>query len=399
MKQILLLLSALLVSSGITLADQTNIPRIHNPSTPSLGKEQLKLTELWRTGGEDEDVIFGEIVDVVTDAAGNYYILDNQLCQVMVFSPIGEFQRTLSREGEGPGEIQQPIDLLLLPDESRGIAMGFPGKIVRIKYNDAPMGTLYPVGDPADGGFGVLRGARYNDGILAACGGYIEFSGEGGGSNNRNISLTDLSCSERTSILEKSTPMLFAERKYIEADEYYVTGRWDLSPDGRIYAAANRDRYEISFYDKAGQLSGIIERDYEPRRRTQAEKDLVGSDMQVEINGEQIEFDRFVEDYDECISRLFIADDGTLWVQTAHGTNDLPKDILEIWDLFDKDGKYIKQISVPLGAEINSGTTYFPGRNKLVVITSPGDESAEDETESESSDETEPLEIICYQID
>ena len=73
-------------------------------ATPPGGIESLALRELWRAGGLDEDVIFGEIEQIVAGPEGNLYVLDSQLCQVMVFGPEGEFLRTLSREGEGPGE-------------------------------------------------------------------------------------------------------------------------------------------------------------------------------------------------------------------------------------------------------------------------------------------------------
>jgi len=393
MNRLQIILALLIFCSLPTLADDSLVPHIQNPANPTGGVEKMKLTELWRAGGLDEDVIFGEIIDVVSDRSGNLYFLDHQLCQVMVFSEDGEHLRNLSREGEGPGDIQQPVDLLLMPEESLGIAMGFPGKIVRITYNDTSMTTLYPVGDPSDGGFGVLRGAKYEKGLLVACGGSVAFNQDGSGTNKRNLSISDLSCQEPITFLEKSTPMLLAERKYVETDEYYVIGRWDLSAEGRIYAAANRDRYEISVFDGKGQLTEIIERDYQPRRRSEEEKDAVGSDMRVVINGEEIQYERQVEDYDECVTRLFVGGDGTLWVLTPHGLNDLPEDTLEVWDLFDKDGKYIKQISIPLSAGLSSGRTFFLDQGKLVIISGTG---AEDD--SDESSEVEPMEIICYQI-
>ncbi len=102
-----------------------------------------------------------------------------------------------------------------------------------------------------------------------------------------------------------------AAHKYVEAEDYYVIGRWDLAPDGRIYAAADRDRDEISVFDRTGQLVQVIERSYQPRKCTQAEKGRVGSDMIVVANSEKVQFENVVEDHDECVRRRVAAADGS----------------------------------------------------------------------------------------
>ena len=89
---------------------------ITNGASPSEGIETMHLEELWRVGGEDDDVLFGVILQVRTDEEGNIYLLDSQLAQVQVYSSDGRHLRTLSREGDGPGEVRRPTDLVLLPD-------------------------------------------------------------------------------------------------------------------------------------------------------------------------------------------------------------------------------------------------------------------------------------------
>ncbi len=307
-----MLLLALAAFPALATADTPGVTRITNGPEPTEGVARLGLEELWRAGGLNGDVLFGVVADVVADGAGNIYVLDHQLCQVMVFSPQGEHLRDLSRQGEGPGEIQQPTGLVMLPEETLGIVMGYPGKVVRMKLDGTPVANLYPAGDPAAGGYGVLREVRFRDGTLVACGSSLSFGTNGTGSNERYLSLSGLDCRNPRHFLENSAPMQLAARKYVEADDYYVIGRWDLAPNGRIYAAADRDRYEISVFDRTGELVQVIERPYQPRKRTQVEKDRVGSDMIVVANGAPIQFDRVVEDYDECIRRLVAAADGSI---------------------------------------------------------------------------------------
>ena len=66
---------------------------------------------------------------VAVDPSGRTWVGENE--QVEVFSPEGEHQSTLSREGEGPGEIRAPADMLFLPDNTFGIVTRFPGRMTR----------------------------------------------------------------------------------------------------------------------------------------------------------------------------------------------------------------------------------------------------------------------------
>ncbi len=80
-------------------------------------------------------------------------------------------------------------------------------------------------------------------------------------------------------------------------------------------------------------------------------------------------------------------------VLTPHGTHDQPEGILETWDAFDADGRFRRQAAVPLGHEMHSGFTFFPGRDLLVAVKGGGDQQA-----NEEGAEAEPLEVICYRM-
>ena len=90
---------------------------VKNPASPPQGVETMQLEELWRVGGAGEDqTVFGVILQALPDEQGNLYVLDLQLSQVFVFSPEGKLLRTLSREGEGPGEVRNPTDMFFMAD-------------------------------------------------------------------------------------------------------------------------------------------------------------------------------------------------------------------------------------------------------------------------------------------
>ena len=65
--------------------------------------------------GEDWEV-FGSIADLVFNEAGDLFILDEQAAHVVVLDRDGVYLRTISRQGEGPGELTDPESVSLLPD-------------------------------------------------------------------------------------------------------------------------------------------------------------------------------------------------------------------------------------------------------------------------------------------
>jgi hypothetical protein len=175
----------------ICSASEVKIPRLINDSGPTQGVTPLALKELWRAGGEDEEVIFGRIVDVNRGKDGSIYVLDNQLCQVVVFSQEGEHLRNLSREGDGPGELRQPMGLAFLADDVLGIGMGFPGKLVALQMDGTPLKTYYPVGEPSDGNVGIMLGIQVVNGVMVACGGRINIGDPEQARTDRFLSVTD----------------------------------------------------------------------------------------------------------------------------------------------------------------------------------------------------------------
>jgi len=399
MKPLMILITLMTFLSLPGFADENTVPRLIDDDGPSLGVKILALEELWRIGGEDEDVIFGRIVDVERHPNGEVYILDNQMCHVVVISDNGEHLRDLSRQGDGPGELRQPMGLVFLPDDILGIGMGFPGKMVTLKLDGTPVDSRYPIGEPVEGNVGVMISIQGVDGVLVASGGRLVFANEGESHTMRFLSVTDYQADNFNRILEKTTPMDPTGLRFVEADAYYIDRSWVLGPQGKIYAPMKRDSYEVSVFDKTGKLLGEFGRQNNPRKRTQDDKDDVNPLINVAGRPEGRDWD--IADHDECVSRiLFNQEENTIWVLTPHGSNDQPEGILETWDVFGTDGQYLQQVAIPLGDEMNDGTCYLVGGSKLVVVKGTsssfdGDENPEDE---EEETEVEPLEVICYEM-
>jgi len=379
---------------AVGVADAADVPRTIDDDGPAQGVQPLALRELWRVGGEDEDVIFGRITDLQMHPDGSLYVLDNQLCQVVVISADGEHLRDISREGDGPGELRQPMGLVFLADDILGVGMGFPAKLITLGLDGTPIGTHYPVGEPAEGNVAVMISLQYVDGVLAASGGSLVFAAEGNSHTGRFLSVGDGSCGEFHHILETTTPFDPTGYAFVEVDNYYIDRSWALGSGGHLYAPMKREAYEISEFDSAGNLVRVFGRRYEPRKRTAAEKDEISPLINP---GTTATTDWTIADHDECVTRIMVnPDDGLIWVLTPHGHEDQPEGILETWDVFSPDGEYLRQVPVPLGHEMNEGTCYLLGGSRMAVVR--GTESAFSAGEDDGETEVEPLEVICYEV-
>ena len=394
MKILSAVITLLILLPIVCFGSGKEIPRTIDDDGPAQGVQQLALRELWRVGGEDEDVIFGRITDLKMHPDGSVYVLDNQLCHVVVVSAEGEHLRDISREGDGPGELRQPMGLVLLPDDVLGIGLGFPAKLVTLRLDGTPIGTHYPVGAPAEGNVAVMISLQYVDGVLGASGGSIAFVTDGDSYTDRFLSVGDAAYGEFRRILERTTPFDPTGYTFVEADRYYIDRSWALGPGGRIYAPMKRDAYEISEFNTAGELQRVFGRQYKARKRTMAEKGRVSPIINP---GAPDDTNWTIADHDECVTRIMVnPDDGTIWVLTPHGHEDQPEGILETWDVFATDGKYLRQVTVPLGHEMSEGTCYLVGGGRMVVVR--GTQSAFSDGEDDGETEVEPLEVICYEM-
>ncbi len=216
---LLLALLAASVSGAVETVVVDGVPHLRNGMVPGGGVRTLRLEEAWRAGGEDDEVFFGVIADVVADAEGNIYLLDRQLCQVFIYSPDGDLLRTLCREGDGPGEIRQPTDLLWMPAGMLGIIHRPPGEIVQVDTAGNPHSSFVVRGSDGEAlSFGRLRNGAFRGGTLILCGEEWKFE-EGRQIRNRFLSIFAADGRESHRLLFRPPGFDFEHRRYIELDE------------------------------------------------------------------------------------------------------------------------------------------------------------------------------------
>jgi hypothetical protein len=389
-------------AGALPIETVAGVAHVHNGPTPREGRTTLTARELWRAGGEDdEDVFFGAISGVTADASGRLYVCDAQLNQVFVFSAAGQFLRALSREGDGPGEIRRPRDLLLWPDGTIGIVLGFPGRIVKLHADGTPAGEFRPgADDPTAGGMRMLDGAQLTGDGLLVCGRSMTREGETMGWT-RFLSLFGMDGSERVRYLDRSSETDIGRRRFVERDSYFVDGgRWDQDEQGLVYAAPERDAYAVHVFAPDGTLLRVIEREFRPWHRDQQDKDRIGDSVVMVINGERVQPELEIEADDPAIMRLHTDREGSLWVLPSRGVREQPDGVLMTWDVFTPEGEFARQVAVVCPGDPQRDSFRFLEDGRLVVMRGAIDARQSMWGGGEGDqEEAVPLEVVCYALD
>jgi len=399
---LILLLATTVMSADVVTVD--GVTHVRNGAQPRDGVQELNLEELWRVGGEDEEIFFGVVTQVESDDAGNIYLLDTQLSQVMVFDRDGAFTGTISREGEGPGEVRMPADMCFMPDGSLGLMQSFPGKVTMVSLDDEPVGTIVPGEGAEAGGFLLMRDINTAGGLLVGCGEKISpFEDQSGQTRTSFLSAFDETGAKLHDYLTFSRVWAWANMVWDETDEYFVHYRkWDAGPDGRVYAAASRNNYEIHVWNIDGSPVHVIERVYDRLERDQDALTRIEQGMEnLKRQFGPISVETRTEKMEQDIISLFVHPDGDLWVLSSRGQFDLPDGVLSSYDVFDGKGEFIRQVRVMAPGDSQEDAVMFARDGRVLVVT--GFTSAVTALQgggaaSEDEEEPAPMEVICYSV-
>ncbi|UCG50689.1 MAG: 6-bladed beta-propeller [Candidatus Latescibacterota bacterium] len=371
-----------------------------SPREPMEPRITSELEELWRIGGDtdDEDEFFGVILQILTDDHGNVYLLDSQLNQVKVFSPDGEYVREFGREGEGPGEFRFASDMFFTADGNIGVLQAAPGKIILFTPEGEPAGE-HPIPTREDGGMVILSNGSYRAGNLVLLAMAQAFS-ENRYERTDYLVSVDPEGGEKARYHSRSRVLDTANPVLSEGEWTPFSGRWAIGADGRVYVCTSRDDYTIKTWNRDGTPDRIIEREYTHRKRTAEQKkvidDLFGVFANMIPNGT---FE--TSDYDGDIAAIYVREDGSLWVLTSDGTRDLPDGSLGVFDIFDQEGRLLRQVALNGDGDPETDGYYFSG-DRMYVVTDwlqalislqSGEQSFQ-----VGDEEPEPMSVICYQL-
>jgi hypothetical protein len=405
----LLVLSCLVCSSALAEPNRKTIdgvPHIMNTATPSQGTQILQMKELWRVGDDDEH-LFGLIPRAGSDREGNIYILDTQLNQVSVFSPAGELLHTLFREGEGPGEVTNPVDFMVLADGRVGAVQEFPGAVVFVDQQGLPAGKIRLGG--SDGGMmGTVACDAYENNFLIA--GNSQKPGQTPGISDRTyfVSSFDGEGLEKVRYCESHSVYNFNDFQFIERE--HTPALWwgfDAGPGGRTCALPHRDRYAIHVYAADGSTELVIERESTPLARTEEEYNHLYRIYESALATIPVDYRLVVERQAAAVAYMHrglrMQEDGSIWALSARGIRELPDGVFAIWDVFNPQGEFIKQMELRGPGDSLTDGMFFVGDDRLLVVKgymeSLGAQFGSGTVASEEDEEeaATPM-VICYQL-
>jgi hypothetical protein len=87
---------------------------IRNPKEPLYGELVLELEQDLSIGREDdENYAFYKSITCALDRQENIYVLDFDQCRIQQYDRDGKYVKTIGRKGQGPGEIESPVQIFI----------------------------------------------------------------------------------------------------------------------------------------------------------------------------------------------------------------------------------------------------------------------------------------------
>lgn len=371
------------------------VRHVRNGAVPLQGERLIPLEAVWRVDTETEDELIGSISAALAGPDGSVWLADSQLGQVLVYSRSGRHLRTLSRQGEGPGEINAPSHLLWLPDDGLGIVDRRPGQITQIDTDGLPRSSVRLVsltGEPLSSAF--LWRARRGGEVLVVVGMRFE-TAAGYPAQTRFLSIFDTTGQERLRLRDAPTGFDFQARTFDERKNWFPErDLFDVDATGRVYFPAERDRYRIDVHGPDGVLVQVIEREHTPRRRASERKEQLAGNVVMSINNEIVQLRSTIDDFDPAIEGLHVASDGRLWVMSSHGRRPEREGVVRSYDVFDTEGRFVEIAHLAVALDEDRDQLSPLGDGRWILLKNLYT-SRDDEEQAEDPATDWPLEIIC----
>ncbi len=308
-----------------TIEVEDGVKVIKNPKNPIYENDVLLLEEELSIGesvGQPE-YTFGRIAAVEVDENGCIYVADDKEIQVKVFDENGTFLRSIGSSGQGPGEIGRLYNIFINSNDELIITDGanyrlhfysLQGTFLR----DKSFGSRFPEQTDLS-----PQGQLY----------VLSFGGSFRAGNYWELSKLDEDLNVEA-ILHRVDiqPGPLKESLGDKVPLFCVRDDGSL-----VMGFAKHDEYRIMVINPQGNTSLIITRTFDPipipREILDKIKQSRPPDWKIDIPTHFAAF-----------SRLFSDNEGRIYALTLPVSKDNKS---YLWDVFDKEGRYLAEIKLP----------------------------------------------------
>ena len=332
---------------GATLVRHPGLPAID-----SVGPGVTDVAVGLRFGsreGDDPNLIFGNIRGIQAASDGTIYVLDFQAAEVRVFSPGGEYLRTIARRGEGPGEIAEANGIILSGDTLLWIHDYFQNRIEGVDPSGEEVRSftkpVFGYGYIWNGAFDrrgrYWREASHRDDQDVDRGD----SGPGLLSNTSRIYFKshDLATEQVDSVYMGET----TSRAYRSAADWGSQIPFDpsdhhvVNPPGGFWSA-NTGSYRLTRTDEGGDTILVIEASLAGLPVTPDDRSAYverWAEREPESRREYEAVAALMPDFKPILQGILVDDEDRLWVRRT-----VPADASPFFDLFSQDGDYLGSV-------------------------------------------------------
>ena len=322
---------------------------------------EINLTPRWSTVLPEEECLLGMITDAAMGDDGRIYLADWSVGDLKVFDATGRFQRTLSRRGEGPGETENPNDVILGKAGAVGIMQRVAPRLVWVDaVSGDPLGALEPKrpdGRPLEFAvfFGaVARGERTAVGFCP-----VEITPEANISEIPQVVVFGDDGREIDAYY-KSPPVLQTNDP---CETYrWLNRRWTLDDSDHLYLAPERDRYVVVCYALGGRRIWSTERHYRAPVRDDQTLERLEALRQRHNLSRHPECDR-----PSVFRSLHWDGNHRIWVELNQSVPE--PGVLGRYDLLAcSDGAYLKQVVLKWEFDPDRDRAFWLGGGRFLVI-------------------------------
>ncbi len=387
------------------------IPVIDNPLVPPA-ERTVEMEEVWRIGdNEGEEFIFGVIGGVLSDEAGNFYLLDTQLSEVFKFSSGGQYQKSITQKGEGPGEISLCYFCGLWDQDIMACLNISPEAVVRFDLEGTPLSQLKATPLPDLGSEETISVYSFSrrDGFIVGYGQHFFFA-EGEMSQISFLSTFDDDMDEIFRYGQQPTGYNFRKPITVNEEKDFIAHtRWALGLGGEVYLVPDRTGFLIEVRDPQGTVLRKIQREWPLEKRSKEEKQEAKNGYQFSTNGMDIpDISYRISDYPPSIQNLNWVDD-QLWVATSRTIKKSKETQTYVVDVFNQEGTLLEERTYRIPFDREKDEVHWLGKGRAIVvknihsamIAAQGSElkvQVGEGSQKIPEEEDSILEVVLYQI-